>query len=178
MSLTLPNTPTIPGKRIELRNSHWATLALDAALSDEGFFTYGYLNKDADRAKLDRSRHQREADGTGRYWAIVAVPDDIIVGLAEAHVFNAQSYVIELAYWVAPQCRCKGIATEALKLLTRWVETDTQAARVDLPIHPEHHASIKVAKKAGYEHRSRVPLLHPIGGQYCAELYSWSRDTA
>jgi RimJ/RimL family protein N-acetyltransferase len=175
MPLALPKASRITGETIELRNGGLAKLALDVALQDPDFYTFGYLQEGTDKSKMIDTQEKLSATGEASYWAMVSAVDNLIVGLAEAHVVDAEARWLELGYWVAEGQRGKGIATEALKLLTQWIETDTDATQIDLPIHPENGASMKVAERAGYTHRGQVFLERPVGGQRIAELYTWSR---
>ena len=55
-----------------------------------------------------------------------------------------------IGYWVAPGARCRGVATRALRLLSRWAVTHGGVERLVLTTHPENVASQRVAEKAGF----------------------------
>jgi RimJ/RimL family protein N-acetyltransferase len=56
----------------------------------------------------------------------------------------------ELGYMVAPAARGRGVATEALRLLTDWGFTERGLVRLELLISVDNTASIRVAERAGY----------------------------
>ena len=56
----------------------------------------------------------------------------------------------ELGYMVAPAARGRGVATEALRLLTDWGFTERGLFRLELLISVDNTASIRVAERAGY----------------------------
>jgi RimJ/RimL family protein N-acetyltransferase len=53
-------------------------------------------------------------------------------------------------YWVGKDARGRGVATRALRLLTRWAAAEHDLARLQLIVEPENVASIRVAEKAGF----------------------------
>lgn len=62
----------------------------------------------------------------------------------------------EVAYWVRPEERGRGLATRALRLLTGWAH-ERGLARLWLEIRPENGASLRVAEHAGYVFERRAP---------------------
>jgi RimJ/RimL family protein N-acetyltransferase len=54
-----------------------------------------------------------------------------------------------IGYWTAPEARGCGVATRALRLLSRWAVTEGGVERLELTTHPENRASQRVAEKAG-----------------------------
>jgi RimJ/RimL family protein N-acetyltransferase len=61
-----------------------------------------------------------------------------------------------IGYWVAAEARGRGVATDALRLVSRWGLRDLGLPRVQLVTDPENEASQRVAEKAGF---SREGLL-------------------
>jgi RimJ/RimL family protein N-acetyltransferase len=62
----------------------------------------------------------------------------------------------EVAYWVRPGERGRGLATRALRLLTGWAH-HSGLARLWLEIDPDNAASLRVAERAGYRFERRLP---------------------
>jgi RimJ/RimL family protein N-acetyltransferase len=60
-----------------------------------------------------------------------------------------------VAYSVFPAHRGKGVAPRALRLMTQWALRDLGLSEVLLEIDPENVASIKVARKCGFEPAGR-----------------------
>jgi RimJ/RimL family protein N-acetyltransferase len=63
----------------------------------------------------------------------------------------------ELAYWVRPESRRRGVALLALRTLTDWVHENAGMPRLWLEINPDNLASLRLAERAGYELEERLP---------------------
>jgi len=63
----------------------------------------------------------------------------------------------ELAYWVRPEDRRRGIAVRAVQALTVWAHTTASFARIWLEIDPANLPSLQVARRAGYRLEQRLP---------------------
>lgn len=63
----------------------------------------------------------------------------------------------ELAYWVRPEERGRGLAVRAVRTMTTWAHRDGGMARVWLEINPENAASLRVAEHVGYTFEERLP---------------------
>jgi RimJ/RimL family protein N-acetyltransferase len=59
--------------------------------------------------------------------------------------------VAEVGYWIDREARGRGIATRALRLLSRWTLHELGAARLQLVTPPENVASQLVAERAGFQ---------------------------
>jgi len=84
----------------------------------------------------------------------------------------------ELGYLIYdPEQRGKGIATEAVKLLVRYLFDTKKVNRLRLVIHPDNKASRRVAEKCGFTHEStaRGVWFHR-GKNHDAEIYALLRD--
>jgi RimJ/RimL family protein N-acetyltransferase len=62
----------------------------------------------------------------------------------------------ELAYWVRPEERGRGLAVHALSTLTALAHRDG-FTRLWLEINPTNTASLRVAERAGYTFEQRLP---------------------
>jgi RimJ/RimL family protein N-acetyltransferase len=54
-------------------------------------------------------------------------------------------------YWVVPETRGRGVATEALRALCRWAIEEHDVKRLELLTDPENVGSQRVAEKAGFQ---------------------------
>jgi RimJ/RimL family protein N-acetyltransferase len=81
--------------------------------------------------------------------AFAIVEDGSFLGLALAPRIDREEQTIELGYVVAPAARGRGVATEALRLLTEWALAEN-ALRVELWIDVVNQASKRVAGRCGY----------------------------
>ncbi len=56
----------------------------------------------------------------------------------------------EIGYWVAAEARGRGIATRAVRTLTRWAQDELGLTRIEILPHKDNLPSRRVAEKAGY----------------------------
>jgi RimJ/RimL family protein N-acetyltransferase len=101
-------------------------------------------------------------DGTKEGFAVL--DDGSFVGLAVAPRIDRTSRTAELGYTVMPAARGRGIATEALRLLTEWTFAETGAVRLELVIGVANEASKKVAARCGYEREGILRSLYVTPG--------------
>jgi RimJ/RimL family protein N-acetyltransferase len=86
-------------------------------------------------------------DGTREAFAIV--DDGEFLGVALAAAIEQEARQCELGYMVAPAARGRGVATEALRLLTDWV-FGLGMLRAELHISVDNVASKRVAERNRY----------------------------
>jgi RimJ/RimL family protein N-acetyltransferase len=86
----------------------------------------------------------------GTHEAFAIVDGDEFLGVAVAPRIEAEARTVELGYVVAPKARGRGVATEALRLLTEWAFSTLDALRIELLISAENGASKRVAEHCGY----------------------------
>lgn len=124
------------------------------------------------RAWLARYEEGRR-DGTREAFAIEDGHGGFL-GLAFAPDIQADARTVELGYVVAREARGRGVATEALRLLTDWAFAELDTLRVELMISVENEPSKRVAEHVGYvrEGVMRSAYLKP-GVRKDVEL--WSR---
>jgi RimJ/RimL family protein N-acetyltransferase len=89
-------------------------------------------------------------DGTREAFAIVEAETREFVGIGVAPKIDPEARTLELGYIVAPAWRGRGIATQALGLLTRWGFEEAGALRSELYISLANEGSKVVAARCGY----------------------------
>ncbi|MDX6644311.1 MAG: hypothetical protein QOK40_38, partial [Miltoncostaeaceae bacterium] len=82
--------------------------------------------------------------------AIADLATDELLGAIGMHAFRWQDRRAEVGYWLAPEARGRGVATCALRLLSRWALANLGLARLDLFAEEENVASVRVAERAGF----------------------------
>ena len=97
---------------------------------------------------LERYDHGRR-DGSREGFAIVG-GDGAFLGLALVARFDRDTSTAELGYVVAESARGRGVATAALRLLTRHAIEQLGAHRIELLISVANEPSKRVAERAGY----------------------------
>jgi RimJ/RimL family protein N-acetyltransferase len=96
-------------------------------------------------------RYERgRRDGTREGFAIVDAATGIFLGLALVPEIDDAGRTAELGYVVAPAARGRGVAGEALRLLTRWAHSERGLHRLELRIGVANEASKRVAARCGY----------------------------
>ena len=75
---------------------------------------------------------------------------------------------IELAYWVRPEERGRGLASRAVLAATEWAHCELGVSRIWLEIEPGNEPSLRLAQRAGYRFEQRIP-------QHCRD---WACDDA
>ena len=87
---------------------------------------------------------------------------------------NTNDYRGRIGYWVAASTRGRGVATRALRVLSRHALDVRGLQRVDLITDPDNIASQRVAEKVGFEREGvlRAHLRHPDGRVRDSVLFS------
>jgi len=135
------------------------------------------------RGVLAQPAFEKQFQDTG-FWGkdegmlVIASPDDALLGHIE--FFKTVNYLdeYELSYQVySPEHRGKGVATEAVQLLVRYLFETKQVNRIRLVIHPDNVASLRLAEKCGFRHegRARGAWYHK-GKHQDVEIYALLHD--
>jgi RimJ/RimL family protein N-acetyltransferase len=94
---------------------------------------------------------QGRRDGTREAFAIVdATAPGTLLGVALAPEIDREALEAELGYLTAPAARGRGIATAAVRRLTRWALDEQGLQRVTLLIDDANVGSRRVAERCGY----------------------------
>lgn len=72
---------------------------------------------------------------------------------------------VELAYWVRPEERGRGLASRAVSAATLWAHLALGVPRIWLEIQPGNEPSLRLAQRAGYRFEARLP-------QHCRDWMS------
>jgi RimJ/RimL family protein N-acetyltransferase len=86
-------------------------------------------------------------------WVGLAITDGAtgqIIGNLSLSPDPTTADTAEVAYWLAPEGRGRGAATEAVRAVCAWAFATTTVARIRLGTHPDNHASQAVARRAGF----------------------------
>jgi [ribosomal protein S5]-alanine N-acetyltransferase len=113
------------------------------------YFPRGVLSQPAFRKEFQETGFWSKEDGM----LVIVSPTDEILGHIE--FFKTVNYLdeFELSYVVyAVDQRGKGIATEAVNILVRYLFETKRMNRIRLVIHPENRASRRLAEKCGFRH--------------------------
>lgn len=83
-------------------------------------------------------------------FAIVDARDRSFLGQVGIGNLNWEQQVGEVFYWVAAAARHRGVATRAVRLVTRWAFETLDLARVEITVDPRNDPSQRVAVGAGF----------------------------
>jgi RimJ/RimL family protein N-acetyltransferase len=112
-------------------------------------------------------------DETKEAFAVVG-EDGGFLGVAVAPRIDRKARTAELGYTVSPQARGRGVATEALRLLTAWAFEELDVLRLELLISVANDASKRVAGRCGYVHEGILRSLH-VKQDLREDTEIWSR---
>ena len=113
-------------------------------------------------------------DGTREVFAVVPPEGGELLGVAVAFGVDREQGHAELGYVVAPEARGRGVATEALRWLTRWAFDELGMFRLQLVIGVDNEASRRVAAKCGYVYEGTLRGMYAGPGRR-GDGEMWSR---
>ena len=121
--------------------------------------------------------HTRElaARGTGLVWCIADADDDRCLGSIGLEGLGGYSPRAEIGYWAHPQARGRGLLTEAVRMVTSYIQSAGLARSVVIRCAVDNLASRHVAEAAGYREVGRLPEAEPVGDGLLSELVIYAR---
>ena len=165
----------LKGKSITLRPVRDTDLdqlyMYDIDIDNRGdFFPRGILSQPAFHKQFQETGFWSKDDGM----LVIVAPSNEILGHIE--FFKTVNYLdeYELSYQVyAPEQRGKGVTTEAVNLLVRYLFEAKRVNRIRLVIHPDNMASRRLAEKCGFKHEgtARGAWYHK-GAHWDVEIYA------
>ena len=106
-------------------------------------------------------------------FAITLPPSDRCIGqmglLLESQFRRGEAF-----YWLDRRFRGRGIASEALDLITDWAFAEHGLARVHLVTHLDNPASQRVAQRCGYQREGVLRAWEPVKDDQ-PDVVMWSR---
>jgi RimJ/RimL family protein N-acetyltransferase len=70
-----------------------------------------------------------------------------------------------VGYWLLPEARGKGLASRAVKLVSRWALRDLALARLALLTEPSNRQSLRVAEITGFQEEGVLRSYTEIDGR-------------
>ena len=134
------------------------------------FFPRGILSQAAFRKQFQENGFWSKDDGM---LVMVSANDEI---LGHIEFFKTVNYLdeYELSYQVyASEHRGKGVTTEAVNLLMRYLFETKRVNRIRLVIHPDNMASRRLAEKCGFKHEGTARgAWYNNGAHQDVEIYA------
>lgn len=160
--------PDLAGEGVALRP--WTlddVPALRAAYADPAIQRWHArtLADDAEAAHLVRRWAAEWLAETDAAWAVTHADSGAVLGRASLRHIELGEGVAEVAYWVLPAARGRGVARRGLAALTGWAFGTLGLHRLHLWHAVDNAASCRVAAAAGYpfEGIARSSVLHEDG---------------
>jgi RimJ/RimL family protein N-acetyltransferase len=123
------------------------------------------------RANIDRAARAWE-EGTWAVYRIVDAATDEVVGGVNLRL--GDHGIGEISYFLRASARGRGFATRAVRLAAGWAFDDLALERIELRVHPENQASLRVAERAGFtrEGVERASRTWPDGSRFDSVVYA------
>lgn len=103
-------------------------------------------------------RAQKEADaGRSRIFSII---NDDAGYVGSVVLLPMTDEAIEIAYWVLPEHRAAGVATEAVQAAVQWIGATLPGVRIWAKTRPANCASQRVLAKCGFRERTRSKFAY------------------
>lgn len=113
---------------------------------------------------IERQR-ERFRSGTAYTFTITDVADGRPVGHCSLTVRELAAGRASAGYAIAPSCRGRGLAADALGALTSFAWSLPGLDRVELLIEPWNTASVRTAERAGYSREGLLRRYQEIAGE-------------
>ncbi len=110
---------------------------------------------------------------------LVVDPEDRLLGSVGLHDISEMSRRAEIGYWTAAEARGRGVATRAVRRLSRHAFESLPLERIDIAVEPENRASHRVAERAGFRRDGLLRAWTELKGrQIDVVMYSLLREEA
>ena len=152
MPLDYPD-PELVSDLVRLRRwSHDDLACVEAASTDpsipQGTTVPARYTEEEGRAFVAR-QWGRRTSGQGLSLAIAAATTNEAQGLIFFGLGRIRGHC-HLGYWVVPEARGQGYGTEAVRLASRWVLTETGVHRLVAEVKPDNSPSIALLRRCGF----------------------------
>ncbi len=105
------------------------------------------------------------ADQSQLHWALVDLSTDTLLGRAALKGVDLRDGTADLAYWMVPAARGRGLCSQAVIALCQWAFEGAGFHRLEIEHSTANPASCRVAAKAGFREEGirRGAALHADG---------------
>jgi [ribosomal protein S5]-alanine N-acetyltransferase len=114
------------------------------------------------------------ARGAGVAWCIADPQDDRCLGSISLDGLSGYASRGEIGYWAHPDARGRGVASEAVRLVTQYAQDSGLATSVLIRCAKGNAASRRVAERAGYRMVGIQPVSEPLRDGRVADLVLYS----
>lgn len=136
---------------------------------------------------------ERQADGAGLSLAIADASSGEALGCISLNArarpgvapiggppdgrlaFEVQAGTAGVGYWVLARARRRGLATAAVRMLTRWAMADAGLRRIEALVEPGNRASLRVLERSSFRREGLLRDHLDVGdGGRRADAYIYS----
>ena len=136
---------------------------------------------------------ERQADGAGLSLAIADASSGEALGCISLNArarpgvapiggppdgrlaFEVQAGTAGVGYWVLARARRRGLATAAVRMLTRWAMADAGLRRIEALVEPGNRASLRVLERSSFRREGLLRERLDVGdGGRRADAYIYS----
>ena len=172
----VPPDPPLAGMHVALRPFRVSDAAAIAdACRDPDIPRYTMMPElmtEAQARQWVEHGHSWWSRGLARF-AVTMPPSDDCAGQMGMQ-FDFAARRAEAFYWLHPRARGRGIAVDALNLVTEWAFRDHAIVRVQLTTHLDNHRSQHVAQRCGFSREGVLRAWQPVKDEQ-PDLVMWSR---
>lgn len=137
-----------------------------------------FYTEEFHRAMLHREYLNYQLGHFLRYYIYRTNNLDNIIGAVNFNFYgNGESKYAEVGYKIDRLFQNQGIGYEAVRTGILVMRDDYGFKRIDARIHPNNHASMRLAEKLGFEYLCYEPQSAHIMGRY-EDLYRYTLDTS
>lgn len=158
MALEYPD-PELRSSLVLLRTWSYDDLpCVEAASADptipQGTTVPAAYTDEAGRAFIER-QWDRLTSGRGLSLAVADARTNEAKGLVFLGLGQTRGHC-DLGYWLVPAARGRGLGTEAVRLVSRWVLTETNVHRLVAQVVPGNVASVAMLQALGFSEEGRL----------------------
>ncbi|MFG2358658.1 GNAT family N-acetyltransferase [Streptomyces sp. NPDC048521] len=115
-------------------------------------------------AGIERRERDR-LSGQAISFALRQKPGGQLCGGVDLRAIDRAVGVYEVAYWVAPECRGRSLASHGLQLVCDWAGRELSASCFEALIQPDNASSIRVVEQLGFQRGALLEAHRVRSGQ-------------
>lgn len=129
-------------------------------------FTYFPAKPATVKEEKDFLRKLKSLQASGSQYTFAVIAHQQHVGGAGIKIKPQHPYICEIGYFIDRKYWNRGLATQAVKLLERFIRHNLQIIRIEIVAARKNVASCRVAVKSGYKKEGVMKKYLKIGDTY------------
>ncbi len=127
------------------------------------YFEVSVKSLEEEREWLEKNAEKRKRNLEHNFAILY---EDELVGACGIVIDQHRPHMGEIGYFLDEKHWGKGIATEAVKQLEKFVFEELELVRIEIRLEPENKASERVAVKCGYQKEGLIRKNYKRDGEY------------